>query len=129
MALKKGDYRNTVKEQPGSASVVLGVSEDKSSIGYSGIGYVTSNVKALAISKKKGGKAYAPVYANVLSGKYPLGRFLYVYLVKEPNRPVDKLTAEFLKFVLSKRGQEVVIKDGYLPLPAKVSAENAGLLN
>ncbi len=127
-ALFKGDYKDTVKEQPGSASVVLGVTEDKAGIGYSGIGYKTSGVKAIALSKK-GGKAYKPTYANVLAGKYPLGRMLYVNVVKEPNKPLPKLTREFLKFVLSKEGQEIVVKDGYLPLPAEVAAKELAKLN
>jgi len=116
--LKKGDYKATVKEQPGNASVVLGVTEDKAGIGYSGMGYVTSGVKALALSGKDGEKAYEANYANVLSGKYPLGRFLYINVVKEPNKPLPTLQKEFLKFVLSKQGQEIVVKDGFLPLPA-----------
>ena len=127
-ALFKGDYKDTVKEQPGSASVVLGVTEDKAGIGYSGIGYKTSGVKAIALSKK-GGDAYVPSYENVLSGKYPLGRLLYIYVVKEPNKPLPKLVHEFLKFVLSKEGQEIVIKDGYLPLTAEVAAQQLALLD
>jgi len=122
-ALFKGDYKDTVKEQPGSASVVQGVGEDKGGIGYSGIGYKTSEVKAIPLSKKNGEEAYAPSYENVLSGKYPLGRFLYINVVKEPNKPLDTLQREFLKFVLSKEGQEIVIKDGYLPLTAKSAAK------
>lgn len=127
-ALFKGDYKNTVKEQPGSASVVLGVAEDKSGIGYSGIGYRTSGVKALAISKKKGKKPYAPTYANVLSGKYPLARMLFIYVAKKPNAPVSPLLREFLTYVLSRDGQRVVVKDGYLPFPAKVAASQLALL-
>lgn len=119
-ALFKGDYKDTVKEQPGSASVVMGITEDKTGIGYSGIGYKTSGVKAIALSKKQNEKAYEPNYDNVLSGKYPLARTLYIYVVKEPNKPLPKLISEFLKYVLSKEGQEIVVKDGYLPLPAKV---------
>ena len=118
VALFKGDYKDKVKEQPGSASVVMGVSEDINGIGYSGIGYITSGVKAVAISKNEDGDAYLPTYKNVLTGKYPLGRMLYVYVAKKPNQPLDKLTQEFFKLVLSKRGQEIVVKDGYLPLTA-----------
>ena len=118
VALFKGDFKDTVKEQPGSASVVMGITEDRAGIGYSGIGYTTSGVKALALSKKNGQEAYEPTYENVLNGKYPLARMLYIYVAKEPNKPLPKLTAEFLRFVLSKEGQEIVIKDGYLPLPA-----------
>jgi phosphate transport system substrate-binding protein len=120
-ALFKGDYKDTVKEQPGSASVVLSVTEDKSGIGYSGIGYKTSGVKAVSVSKKKGEQAYEPTAENVIEKKYPLGRMLYLYVAKEPNKPLPKLTEEFLKYVLSKEGQEIVVKDGYFPLPAKVA--------
>ena len=127
-ALFKGDFKDTVKEQPGSASVVLGVTEDKGGMGYSGIGYKTSGVKAIALSKK-GGEAYEPTYENVLSGKYPLGRLLYIYVAKEPNKPLPKLVKEFLKFALSKEGQEIVLKDGYLPLTAEVAAQQMALLD
>jgi len=120
-ALSKGDYKDTVKEQPGSASVVMGVSEDPNGIGYSGIGYRTSGVRVVPVAEEEGGTAYEPTYENVLGGKYPLGRMLYVYVVKEPGKPLDKLTQEFLKLVLSKEGQEIVVKDGYLPLPAAVA--------
>ncbi|MDA3970438.1 MAG: phosphate ABC transporter substrate-binding protein [Desulfobulbaceae bacterium] len=127
-ALYKGDYKNSVKEQPGSASVVMGVTEDLSGIGYSGIGYRTSGVKALSLAKKQGGTPYAPNYDNVLNGQYPLSRMLYIYVVKEPNKPLPTLTQEFLKFVLSKEGQEIVVKDGYLPLPAKVIEKQLQML-
>jgi phosphate transport system substrate-binding protein len=127
-ALFKGDYKDTVKEQPGSASVVRGVTEDKAAMGYSGIGYKTSGVKALALSQKDGPPAYEPNYDNVLSGKYPLGRLLYLYVAKEPNKPLPPLVKEFLTFVLSKEGQEVVVKDGYLPLTAAVADKQHALL-
>ena len=127
-ALFKGDYKDTVKEQPGSASVVLSVTEDLGGIGYSGIGYRTSGVRALPLAKKQGGKAYEPTYANVLNGKYPLGRMLYLNVAKKPHQPLPKLVAEFIKFALSKEGQQIVVKDGYLPLPAKIAARQLGLI-
>jgi phosphate transport system substrate-binding protein len=119
--LSKGDYKDTVKEQPGSASVVQGITKDKNGMGYSGIGYKTSGVKAIALAEKEGAEAYEPNYENVLSGKYPLGRMLYIYVVKEPNKPLPKLQEEFVKFILSKEGQEIVVKDGFLPLPKKIA--------
>lgn len=119
-ALNKGDFKNTVKEQPGSASVVEGVAKDISAIGYSGIGYATSGVKAVPLSDKKGGQVYQASYENVLSGKYPLSRMLYIYVAKKPGQPLPKVVEEFLKFALSKEGQQIVVKDGYDPLPAKV---------
>ncbi len=128
-ALFKGDYKDTVKEQPGSASVVLGVTEDLSGIGYSGIGYKTSGVKAIALGKKDGDKQYEPNYENVLHGKYPLGRLLYIYVGKEPNKPLPTLVKEFMKYSLSKEGQEIVVKDGYLPLTAEVAKKQLALLD
>jgi len=119
-ALKNGDYKSTVKEQPGSASVVEGVAKDISAIGYSGIGYATSGVRALPLSDKKGGPVAEANYQNVLSGKYPLSRMLYVYVAKKPGQPLPKITEEFIKYVLSKEGQEIVVKDGYDPLTAKL---------
>lgn len=127
-ALFKGDYKDTVKEQPGSASVVMGVTEDRNGIGYSGIGYRTSGVKALALSRKTGGKAHAPNYENVLNGSYPLSRTLYIYVAKAPNKPLPTEISEFLKYVLSRSGQEIVIKDGFLPLtPGVLEKERAKL--
>ncbi|WP_339489024.1 PstS family phosphate ABC transporter substrate-binding protein [Pseudomonas sp. EL_65y_Pfl2_R95] len=119
-ALCKGDFRSNVNEQPGSASVVQSISSTVNAIGYSGIGYKTSSVRAVALVDKQG-NAEEATEANALSGKYPLSRFLYVYVNKAPNKPLSPLDAQFLKMVLSKQGQEVVVKDGYIPLPAKVS--------
>lgn len=128
-ALGGGDFKDTVKEQPGSASVVQGVSEDRYGIGYSGIGYATSGVKALALAKKPGDKAYVPNYEDALDKTYPLSRPLYIYVVQDPRKPLDPLVEEFLRFVLSRQGQEVVIKDGYLPLTAKMVAEELAKLS
>jgi len=118
--LGNGDYKDTVKEQPGSASVVQGVTEDRFGIGYSGIGYKTSGVKAVPLADKEGGAYSDGSYDDVRSGKYPLNRFLFVYINRAPGKPLDPLTREFVKFILSREGQEVVVKDGYLPLSADV---------
>jgi phosphate transport system substrate-binding protein len=118
--LKKGDYKNSVKEQPGSASVVEGIAHDIAGIGYSGIGYATSGVRVLPLSDKKGGRAEAANYQNVLSGKYPLSRMLYIYVAKKPGEPLPKVVEEFLKFALSQEGQKIVVKDGYDPLTAQM---------
>jgi len=119
-ALFKGDYKNSVKEQPGSASVVQGVTEDRFGIGYSGIGYMTSGVIALPIAKDAKDKFHQPNYEQVLSGNYPLARFLNIYVNRVPNKEMDLLLREFAKYILSYEGQQVVVKDGYLPLTAKV---------
>lgn len=123
IALKNGDYKATVKEQPGSSSVVQGIASDLSAVGYSGIGYATSGVRAVALSEKDGQAFVEANQANCESGAYPLARFLYVYVNKAPNKDMDKLTQEFLTFVVSKQGQEITIKDGYFPINSDVAAE------
>jgi len=122
-ALFRGDYKNTVKEQPGSASVVQGITEDRYGIGYSGLGYKTSGIRAVPISRYNNESYVEATMENVLEGKYPLSRFLYVYINKKPGQPLDLLVHEFVKYILSKEGQEVVVKDGYVPLPAFVVQE------
>ncbi|MCC2636949.1 MAG: phosphate binding protein [Moraxellaceae bacterium] len=116
-ALCKGDFKTGVNEQPGSASVVQSVGTSINGIGYSGIGYKTSGVRTVPL-KGSDGEFYDANEKNALSGKYPLARFLYVYVNKAPNKPLAPLEAEFLRLVLSKQGQQVVEKDGYIPLPA-----------
>jgi phosphate transport system substrate-binding protein len=116
--LKNGDYKDSVKEQPGSASVVQGVTEDRYGIGYSGIGYKTSGVRAVPLAEDEKRPFSGGSYEDVTSGKYPLARFLYIYINKAPGKPLDPLVAEFAKLWYSKEGQEVVIKDGYMPLTA-----------
>ena len=120
-ALCKGDYKNSVNEQPGSASVVQGVTKSLNGIGYSGMGYKTSGVKAVPLANVSGESFVEAVAANISSGTYPLGRFLYVYVNKQPNKPLAPMEFEFIKMMLSKTGQNVVIKDGYIPLPANVA--------
>jgi len=119
-ALCKGDYRNNVNEQPGSASVVQSVSASLNAIGYSGIGYKTTGVKAVPLAKEKGKDYVEATPENAVTGEYPLSRFLYIYVNKHPNKPLPPLEREFIKLVLSKVGQQVVVKDGYIPLPASV---------
>jgi len=121
--LNKGDFKDTVKEQPGSSSVVQGVENDRFGIGYSGIGYMTSGVKVLNVGQKDRyyGEAFAPTYKNALNGKYPISRFLYIYVNKNPKKPLDPLVKEFITYILSQEGQAVVVKDGYYPLPGKIS--------
>ncbi|PJA98846.1 MAG: phosphate-binding protein [Ignavibacteriales bacterium CG_4_9_14_3_um_filter_30_11] len=121
--LKKGDFKDIVKEQPGSASVVQGITNDLYGIGYSGIGYITSGVAALNLSEKLNGTCQDGNYDNVVTGKYPLSRYLYLNIAKNPSKKLDPLVKEFLKYVLSYEGQQIVIKDGYLPLSEKVVKE------
>jgi len=119
-ALCKGDFNTKVNEQPGSASVVQSVASSINALGYSGIGYKTSSVKAVSLAKK-GTKYVEATKENALNGTYPLSRYLYVYVNKHPNKPLAPMDREFIKMVLSKTGQKIVAKDGYIPLSSKVA--------
>jgi phosphate transport system substrate-binding protein len=128
VVLKKGDYKDTVKEQPGSASVVQGIEKDIYAIGYSGIGYITSGVKTVKLGKSAN-DTYGPTVDNALNGKYPLARPLYLYINKKPGEKLPELVEEFIKYVLSKEGQEIVIKDGFIPLPKNILDKELAKLN
>lgn len=126
-ALANGDYKGNVKEQPGSSAVVQGVASDKFAIGYSGIGYKTADVRAIAVSGRDG-QCTEPTQQNAYSGKYPITRFLYVYVNKNPSAALDPLRGEFLKFILSKSGQDDTLKDGYFPMPYVFATEDRNKL-
>lgn len=130
-ALCDGDFKNAINEQPGSASVVQGVTESLNGIGYSGIGYDTAGVRAIPLRRDDEGDEYfEPNADNASSGDYPLARFLYLYVNKHPERGLSPRESEFLKMVLSKQGQEVTVRDGFIPLPeavAKRERERLGL--
>mgnify|MGYP003297148589 CR=1 FL=1 len=121
--MKNGDYKDTVKEQPGSAAVVQGVTVDRYAAGYSGIGYATAGVRAVPLSEKDGGKCVEAAADNAYSGAYPMARFLFVYINKAPGKALDPLTREFVKVIVSREGQEGVIKDGYFPIPTSIARE------
>ena len=128
-AMGKGDFKDTVKQQPGSAGVVQTVGTDRQGIGYSGIGYRTSDVRAVPLAKTENDKLVEPTFQNALNKTYPLGRALYIYVSKKPGEPLTPSVKEFLKFVLSKQGQEIVVKDGFGALPDKLIEKNLHALD
>lgn len=121
VALFDGDYKDSVKEQPGSSTVVQGVASDKAGIGYSGVGYKTADVKFVPLATREGDSCYEPSAENAYSGDYPIARFLYIYVNKNPNQPLDPLRGEFIKYVYSKEGQEAVVKDGFFPVNKQIA--------
>lgn len=120
-ALGEGDFKDTVKEQPGSAAVVQGVSRDRLAVGYSGIGYQTADVRAMPLARDEGEEFVPATPENAYSGDYPLSRYLFIYLNAEPGKELDPLRREFLRFVFSKEGQELVVRDGYYPVKAEMA--------
>lgn len=124
VALGGGDFDgNRYQEQPGSSTVVQSVTADRFGIGYSGIGYATSGVRAIRLAHRQGDPMVEPTAENCISGDYPLARFLLVYVNKDPRQPLDRLTFEFIRYINSRQGQEAVVRDGFFPLPASVAEE------
>ncbi|BBK34814.1 phosphate ABC transporter substrate-binding protein (PhoT family) [Stella humosa] len=124
VALFNGDFKDAVKEQPGSSTVVQGVASDKFAMGYSGIGYATADVRAVPLAGKAGEKCAPATAAAAYAGEYPLARFLYIYANVNPNQPLDPARGEFIKFVYSRQGQEAVLKDGYFPVTQAIAEED-----
>ena len=104
------EYRPDALTQPATGGVVTEVSQNPNAIGYIGIAYVHKNVKALSLDKGNG--SVSPTAENILSGAYPLSRSLYFYTKGEPSG----LTKEFIDFVMSEKGQNLVLEVGYIPL-------------
>jgi phosphate transport system substrate-binding protein len=119
-ALYGGDYRPEIKQQSGSEAVVQAVAADKFAIGYSGIGFKTEGVRAVPLASYHGGTCYEPSVEATLSGKYPIARYLYVYLNRKPGQPLDALRAQFAKYIVSKDGQEQTERGGFYPITNEV---------
>jgi phosphate transport system substrate-binding protein len=116
MVLYNGEYKDDVKEQSDSATVVQMIANDKFAIGYSGIGYKTTGVRAVPLAISAGRKCYNTSSESAFSGDCPIARYLYIYLNKNPNQPLDPLLTEFAKYVLSNDGQTLTLKGGFYPL-------------
>lgn len=119
-ALCGGDFKNNVNEQPGSASVVQSVASAINTVGYAGVGYKVSGVKLLSVAKE-GDHYVKPSQENILSGKYPLSRYLYVYVNKHPTKPLSPIESEFIRFIFSAQGQAQVKQEGYIPISADIA--------
>ncbi len=114
-----------MKEQPGSSAVVQGVASDRYAIGYSGIGYMTADVRAVPLTPEAGSSTFYPAEPDyAYSGEYPLARFLYLYVNYRPGSDIDPLRREFTRYIFSRQGQQDVIKDGYLPVSNQMAQRN-----
>ena len=124
VALSDGDYKDSVKEQPGSSAVVQGLASERYAIGYSGVGYKTADVRVVPLTPKDGGSCFDATAETAYSGDYPITRFLYVYINKKPDGALEPLRAEFLKFLLSNQGQQSVSKEGFYPIPGLIADQD-----
>ncbi len=127
-ALAGGELKTTIVEAPGSASEILAIAKDPLAIGYAGIGFQTSFVRALALAEKAGQPFVAPSAAAAADGTYPLHRPLYLYVNMDPKVALDREEMEFLKFINSREGQQIVVKAGVYPLSSAHVAKNLQVL-
>ncbi len=126
-----GTDKETTIVEPGAASVVAAIMKDPYAIGYSGIGYRTSQVKPLRIASKQEGPYIEATFDTATNGTYPLRRLLYLYVNQPPQGERSPVVSEIIKFAVSRDGQQAVVKAGFYPLPAKdlidLSASWSGL--
>jgi len=125
--LKEGDYKDTVASLGGSSAVIQAVGKDDAGIGYSGMGYKSANVKIVPLAPR-GSDHYIPAEPDRLD-KYPLARFLYLYVNHRPNSQLDPLRAEFIKYIFSEDGQATVIQDGYIPVGFRLATNDMAQVN
>ena len=114
--LLNGEFDPNVQEEPGAASVILALSRDPLGLAYSGIGLVTSSVRAIPLAEGEGKPFVEPTARTVMDGSYPLRRLLYLYVDKSGDAPLSSVAEEFLSFLKSRDGQEAVMKVGFYPL-------------
>ncbi len=110
---KKADFKQGSLDMNGSKDVVELVAKTPGSIGYSGLGYATAEVKILKISRKKGEPGVIPSIATVHDKSYPISRPLFMYTPGEPSPQVKK----YIDWILGDAGQKIVEHTGYVPLP------------
>lgn len=113
MALYDGEYKPDVKKQPSSEAVVQMVANDRYAIGYSGIGYKTPGVRTVPLAIAEGSACVDTSAEAAYSRKYPLARYLYIYINKKPDASLDPLRREFIKYILSKGGQTETEAGGF----------------
>lgn len=127
-ALQGGSLKDTVIEQPGTASEILAIARDPLGIGYAGTGFQTALVRVVPIADRPGHAAVLPSPESVVDGTYPLGRTLYLYVAKKKDKSLDPAIAAFLRFISSREGQTAVTRAGFFPVTQGIAAKNLEVL-
>jgi phosphate transport system substrate-binding protein len=113
-----GDVRqpdSTLRD--GGLRILEALARDPYGIAYSNLHYMNGQVKPLALAATDGGPYYEATKENLIQRKYPLTRFITTFVNRAPGRPLDPKVKEFLRYILSREGQQEVVRDGnYLPL-------------
>ncbi|MBD1553249.1 PstS family phosphate ABC transporter substrate-binding protein [Pseudomonas typographi] len=103
---------------------------DPAGLAVAAIGLENADIKQLPITGADGAATTTGTPAQVTADRYPYGRYLYLYLRREPGKPLDPVVREYLRFVLSRQGQQIIASqpNGYFPLTAEqAQAERAKL--
>ena len=127
---KRGEWREGIPFDKVVFPIAGRVAQDRYGIGYAGLAYVDQPVKLLALAKENGGPFVAPSYENVATSAWPLSRVVYLNLDKTPGKPLAPALDEFLRFVLSREGQQLVLNQAiYLPLRASQVADSRAMFS
>jgi phosphate transport system substrate-binding protein len=126
---KRGEWRDDIAFEKVVFPMAKRVSEDRYGIGYSGIAYIDAGVKVIPVIAKAGDPPQAPTYENVALATYPLSRLIYFNTNKAPGKPLNPALDEFLRFILSREGQQVVLEHAsYIPLRGNQVQSSRALL-
>ena len=126
---KRGDWRDDIRFEKLVFPMARNIAADRYSIGYSGMAYTDAPVKMVPLVEKEGDVPQAPTYENVALATYPLSRLIYFNTNKAPGKPLSPMMEEFLRFVLSREGQQVVLEHArYIPLRAWQASAARALL-
>jgi phosphate transport system substrate-binding protein len=128
-ALKKGDFKPSVKAYMDQFAVVEAPSVDGGGISYGPLQYANQMVKGVPVASFNSDRFIEPTLENIQKGTYPLTRFLYIYVNKTPGKPLDPTVKEFMRFVLSREGQAGVSSFGAIAIPGDLAAMGLGKLN
>jgi len=115
-------FRLALRAEGGGSSIVQGVAADPGAIGFASIFFACKAVRVVPLAGADG-RFYAPTAENVRNRNYPLGRFLYICVNKPPRQPFGGPAAEFLRFLLSREGQQLVAAGGNISLDAVTANE------
>jgi phosphate transport system substrate-binding protein len=121
--LKGGEWRDDLNLEEKVIPLPERVAADPLAIAYAGIAYIKPGVgvKRIAVSANPNGPFLSGTFDEVASQAYPLARVMYFYIKRPPGKPIDPRIREFLRYILSKEGQQAVVQDAiYTPLPTRM---------
>ena len=127
---QRGEWRDDVTFDKVVFPVAGRVAADRYAIGYTGVAYVDAALKMLPVARDDIGTACSATYENVAKAIYPLSRLIYFNTNKAPGKPLNPALQEFLRFILSREGQQVVLDEAiFIPLRAEQASGSRSLLD